>query len=96
MKNGTKVTLNPSSNVTGDSKDGNNFSHELLSTHEQISNILKDFSNGSSGNTKSPKTRWYSQDDTVRTGGILTPAHLLAAIPQVMFQKGVAALEREV
>ena len=96
IKNGTKVTLNPSSNVTGDSKDENNFSHELLSTHAQISNILKDFWNGSSSNTKSPKTRWYSQDDTVRTGGILTPTHLLAAIPQVMFQTGVAALEREV
>ena len=40
IKNGTKVTLNPSSNVTGDSKDENNFSHELLSTHAQISNIL--------------------------------------------------------
>ena len=52
IKNSTKVTLNPSSNVVGDSNDETNFPHKLLSTNTQISKIRKAFANGSSANKK--------------------------------------------
>ena len=39
IKNGIQVTLNLSSYLTGSSKDETNFSHELLSTNTQVSNI---------------------------------------------------------
>ena len=45
VKNGTKVTLNLSSYVVGDSNDKNNFLHKLL-TNTQISKICKAFANG--------------------------------------------------
>ena len=52
IKNSTKVTLNPSSNVVGDSNDETNFPHKLLSTNTQVSKIRKAFANGSSANKK--------------------------------------------
>ena len=52
IKNSTNVTLNPSSNVVGDSNDETNFPHKLLSTNTQISKIRKAFANGSSANKK--------------------------------------------
>ena len=52
-----EVTLNLSSNVIGHSSDGANFSHKLLLTDTQVSRFYKVFANGSSANTKFPKTR---------------------------------------
>ena len=46
IKNRTKVTLNLSSNVVGDSNDENNFPHRLLLTNTQVSKNLKAFTNG--------------------------------------------------
>ena len=48
IKNGTEVTLNLSSNVTGNSNDEINFSHKLLSTNSQVLRLRKAFANGSS------------------------------------------------
>ena len=59
IKNGTKVTLNLSSNVAGDSIDENNFPHKLLLTNIQVSKLLKAFANNSSANIKLSKTQLY-------------------------------------
>ena len=52
IKDSTKVTLNLSSNVIGDSNDGTNFPHKLLliDTQTQVSRLRKVFVNGSSAN----------------------------------------------
>ena len=55
QKNGTKVILNLSLNVAGDSNDANNFPHKLLLT-TQVSKIRKAFANGWSANIKFSKT----------------------------------------
>ena len=52
IKNGREVTLNLSSNVTGDSNDENNFPQKLLLTDTQVSRICKALANGSSTNIK--------------------------------------------
>ena len=68
MKNGTKVTLNLSSKLTGDSNALTNFPHKSLSTDTQASMIRKGFANGSSANIKLLKTRllrWGSQEELV-------------------------------
>ena len=49
-KNVTEVTLNSSSNLTGNSNDETNFPHKLLLTDTQVSKICKAFVNGSSTN----------------------------------------------
>ena len=51
-KHGTKVTLNISSNVVGNSNDESNFLHNLLLTDIQVSRLCKTFENGSSVNLK--------------------------------------------
>ena len=56
IKDGTKVTLNLSSNVVGDSNDENNFPYKLLLTNTQVSKILKAFANGLSAKIKLSKT----------------------------------------
>ena len=43
VKNGTDVTLNLSSNLTGNSNDETNFPHKLLLTDTQVSKICKAF-----------------------------------------------------
>ena len=43
IKDGTKVTLNLSSNAVGDSNDENNFPCKLLLTNAQVSKIRKAF-----------------------------------------------------
>ena len=48
IKNGTELTLKISSNVVGDSNNGNNFLQKLLLTNTQVSN-------GSSADVKSSK-----------------------------------------
>ena len=46
IKNGTEVTLNLSSNLTGSSNDETNFPYKLLLTNTQVSKIRKAFANG--------------------------------------------------
>ena len=41
LKKGTEVTLNLSSNMTGNSNDETNFQHNLLLTNTQVSKIWK-------------------------------------------------------
>ena len=43
---GTEVTLNLSSNVTGDSNEKTNFLHKLLLTDTQLSKLRKASGNG--------------------------------------------------
>ena len=45
IKNGTKVTLNLSSNAIGNSNDETNFLHSLLLNNTQVSRLLKAFVN---------------------------------------------------
>ena len=59
IKNGTEVTLKISSNVVGDSNDGNNFPHKLLLTNTQVSKLRKAFANNSSANIKLSKTQLH-------------------------------------
>ena len=59
LKNGTEVTLNLSSSVTGDSNDENNFPHKLLLTNTKVSKICKAFANGASTNIKFSKTQLH-------------------------------------
>ena len=59
IKNGTKVTLKPSSNVLRESNDENNFLHKLLLTNTQVSRLRKAFANGLSANTKLTKTQLH-------------------------------------
>ena len=55
IKNGTKVTLNLSSDLIGNSNDGTNFPHKLLLTNTQVSKIRKPIVNDSSANIKFSK-----------------------------------------
>ena len=41
IKNVTKVTLNLSSNIVGDSDNKNNFPHKLLLTNTQVSKLFQ-------------------------------------------------------
>ena len=59
IKNGTKVTLNFSSNVVGDSKDENSFPHKLLLTYAKVFKLRKAFANNSSANIKLSKTQLH-------------------------------------
>ena len=59
IKDGTEVTLKVSSNVVGDSNDGNSFPHKLLLTNTQVSRLGKAFANGSSANIKLSKTQLH-------------------------------------
>ena len=60
IKNSTELSLKISSGVVGDSNDENNFMHKLLLINTQVSEILIDFANGSSANTKLWKTQLHS------------------------------------
>ena len=51
-KNGTRVTLNLSSNLIGSSNDATNFPHKLLLANAQVSKIFKPFANDSLDNIK--------------------------------------------
>ena len=68
IKNGTKVTLNLSSNVGEDSNDGNNFPHKLFLTNTQVLKFCKAFTNNSSANIKLSKTQLHKIG---QWGGIL-------------------------
>ena len=68
IKNDTEVTLNLSSNVTGNSNDETNFLHRLLLTNTQVSRIGNVFANNSSDNIKLSKTQLHK---TGQSGGFL-------------------------
>ena len=55
IKSITEVALNISSNVVGDSNDGNDFAHKLLLTNVQGSRLRKAFAKNSSANVKLSK-----------------------------------------
>ena len=55
IKNGTKITLNLSSNFIGRSNDETTLPHKLLLTNTQLSKISKTFANGQSGWLNFPK-----------------------------------------
>ena len=56
-KSNTEVSLKISSNIVGDSNDGNNFPHKLLLINTQFSRLRKAFANNSSSNIKLSKTQ---------------------------------------
>ena len=89
IKSGTEVTLNPSSNLTGNSNNKTNFPHKLLLTDTQVSKICKAFANGSSANIKLSKTQ---SSKMIQSGGIL--GELIAGIPQLMFLTGKEVLRK--
>ena len=51
IRNGTKVTLNLSLNVVGDSNDETNYPLKLLLTNTQVSKLHKAFANDFLANT---------------------------------------------
>ena len=57
IKNGAKVTLNLTSNVSGNSYDKTNFPHELLLANTHIFRLSKAFVNNWSANIKLSKTQ---------------------------------------
>ena len=59
IKNGTKITLNVSPNIVGDSNDENNFPHKLLLNNTQVLKFCKAFANNSSANIKLSKTQLH-------------------------------------
>ena len=89
IKNGTEVTFNLSSNLTGNSNGKTKFSHKLLLTNTQVSKIFKPFTNGSSANVKFSKTQLSK---FMQPREIL--GQLIAAIPGAVFLAGKEALEK--
>ena len=59
IKNGTKVILNLSSNVVGDSNGESNFPHKLLLNSTQVAKLRKAFANNSSANIELSKTQLH-------------------------------------
>ena len=57
IKAGTEVNLKISSNIVGDSNNGNNFRHKLLLANTQVLRIRKLFANNSSAKMKLSKTQ---------------------------------------
>ena len=55
VNTGTKVTLNLSSNVVGDSNEETNFPYRLLLINTWVSRLRKTFANNSSANKKLSK-----------------------------------------
>ena len=66
IKNETEVVLRLSSNMIGDNEA--NFSHKLLLTNTQVSNLRKAFANNSSANIKLSKTQLSKM---IQSGGFL-------------------------
>ena len=59
IKNGTEVTLNLSSKITGNSNDETSFPHKLVLTNTEVLRFRKAFANNSSANIKLSKTQLY-------------------------------------
>ena len=68
IKNGTGLTLKLSSNLVGDSNDGNDFRRKLLLTNTQVLKLRKAFANGGSTNTILSKTQLHEKG---QSGGFL-------------------------
>ena len=68
IKNETDVVLRISSNMVGNSNDNTKFSHELLLTNRQVTNIRKAFANHSSTDIKLSKTQVSKM---IQSGGFL-------------------------
>ena len=68
IKKGTEVTLNLSSNLIGNSNGETSFSHKLLLTDAEVSNIRKAFANSSSANIKFSKTQLSNM---IQSGGVV-------------------------
>ena len=68
IKNGTKVTLNFSSNIVGDSNDENSFLHKFSLTNSQVLKLREAFTNNFPANIKLSKTQLHK---TVQSGGFL-------------------------
>ena len=83
IKNGTKVTLNLSSNVAGDSNDENNFSQKLLLTNTQVWKFCKAFAKNSSANIKLSKTQLYKIVQLEGFLGILLGPLLKSGLPLI-------------
>ena len=66
IKNETEVVLRLSSNMIGDNET--NFSHKLLLTNRQVSNLRKAFANHSSADIKLSKTQLSK---TIQSGGFI-------------------------
>ena len=89
IKSGTEVTLNPSSNLIGNSNDKTNFPNKLLLTDTQVSKICKAFANGLAATIKLSKTQ---SSKMILSGGIL--GELIAGITQLMFLTGKEVLRK--
>ena len=72
IKNGTKVILNLSSKLSGNSNNKIIFSHKLLLSDTQVLEIRKAFANGSSANIKLSKT----QRSNMVQAGVFLPGAL--------------------
>ena len=68
IRNGTKVTLNLSSNIDGDSIGENNFPQKLLLTNTKLSKFCKAFANNYFANIKLSKTLLHI---IIQLGGFL-------------------------
>ena len=62
INNETKVTLNLSSSVVGDSNDENNFPHKLLSNNTQVLKLRKAFTSNYSVQKLSYKKLYNLED----------------------------------
>ena len=84
-----------SSNVVGDSNDGNNFPHKLLLTDTQTSKLRKGFANNSSVNIKLSKTQLHKKGQSGGFLGILlgpllkTGLHLMKSVLIPLLAKSV-------
>ena len=91
IKNGTKVTLNLSSNLIESSNDETNFPHKLLLTNTQVTKIRKAFANGSSANIKFSKNqlskRIKSRRFVVNFLDLLNPDKSLLFKPDEVFKE---------
>ena len=83
IKDGTKVALNLSSNVAGDSADENNFPHKLLLTNTQVSQNRKAFGNGSSVNIQLSRTQLYKIVQSGGFSGRLLGPLLITGLPLI-------------
>ena len=68
IKNENDVVLRLSSNMTGNSDDNTNFSHELLLTNGQVANLGKAFAKNTSTDIMLSKTQLSKM---IRSGGFL-------------------------
>ena len=80
IKNGTKLTLNISSNVVDDYNDKTNVPHKLLWTNYISFRLLKAFPNSSSANVKFSKTQLSG---ITLLGGFLILTNKLMILPLV-------------